>query len=92
MRMVPISSRRSTATGGRRAMVMTVMSSISRCSASRRGSVATTWCASVVSALGQRVHGVDDHLLGDTAHFGDAALDRVELLVEGLEGMFDQGF
>ena len=51
MRMVPISSRRSTATGGRRAMVMTVMSSISRCSASRRGSVATTWCASVVSAL-----------------------------------------
>ena len=41
--------------------------------------------------VGQRVHGVDHHFLRDAAHFGDAALERVELLVVGLDGMFDHG-
>ena len=41
--------------------------------------------------VGERVHGVDHHFLGDAAHFGDAALERVELLVVGLDGMFDHG-
>ena len=34
--------------------------------------------------VGERVHGVDHHFLGDAAHFGDAALERVELPVVGL--------
>ncbi len=41
--------------------------------------------------VGQRVHGVDHHLLGDAAHFGDAALERIELPVVGLDGMIDHG-
>jgi hypothetical protein len=40
--------------------------------------------------VGERVHGVDHHFLGEATHFGDAALERVELPVVGLEGMFDQ--
>ena len=53
--------------------------------------MATTWCASTDVGVGQRVHGVDDHLLGDAAHFGDAALERIELPVVGLDGMIDHG-
>ena len=41
--------------------------------------------------LAQRVHRVDQHFLGDAAHFGDAALERVEILVVGLDGVFDHG-
>ena len=41
--------------------------------------------------VGERVHGVDHHFLGDAAHLGDAALERVELLVVGLDGMIDHG-
>ena len=40
---------------------------------------------------GERVHGVDHHLLGDAAHFGDQALERVELPVVGFDGMIDHG-
>ena len=39
--------------------------------------------------VGERVHGLDHHLLGDAAHFGDQPLERVELPVVGLDGMFD---
>ena len=42
-------------------------------------------------AVGERVHGLDHHLLGDAAHFGDQALERVELPVVGPDGMFDHG-
>ena len=41
--------------------------------------------------VGQRVHRVDDHFLRDAAHFGNAALERVELPVVGFDGMFDHG-
>ena len=41
--------------------------------------------------VGERVHRVDHHLLGDAAHFGDAALERVEFRVVGLDGMIDHG-
>ena len=36
----------------------------------------------------ERVHSVDDHLLGDAAHFGNAPTERVELLVIGSDDMF----
>ncbi len=90
-RIAPMISRRSTAIGWRRAMVRIACSSISRCSASRRGSVATTCWASVDVGLAQRVHRVDHHFLGDAAHFGDAPLERVEFLVVGFDGVIDHG-
>jgi hypothetical protein len=41
--------------------------------------------------VGQRVHGVDHHLLRDATHFGDPAAQRVEFLVVGLNRMVDHG-
>ena len=41
--------------------------------------------------VGQRVDGFAHHLLGDAAHFGDQALERIELPVIGFDGMFDHG-
>ena len=41
--------------------------------------------------VGERVHGVDHHFLSEAAHFRNAALDRVELLVVGFDRMFDHG-
>ena len=41
--------------------------------------------------VGQCVHRLDHHFLRDAPHFGNAALERVELLVVGLDGMFDHG-
>ena len=38
---------------------------------------------------GERVHRVDDHLLGDAAHLGDAPLEGVEVLVVGFDGVVD---
>ena len=52
------------------------------------GSVATT-CARARVGVGQRVHRVDHHLLGDAAHLGDAALERLEFLVVGFDGVID---
>ena len=49
MRNAPTISRRSTAIGWRRAMVVTAFSSISRCNASTRSSAAMTRLASAVS-------------------------------------------
>ncbi len=37
--------------------------------------------------IGERVHGVDHHFLGDAAHLGDAALEGFELLVVGFQGV-----
>ena len=65
------------------------MSSISRCSASRRGSVATISCANTASALAIAPTTIFSAMPPISAM---RPLDRVELLVEGLEGMFDQGF
>ena len=39
----------------------------------------------------QRVHGVGHHLLRDAAHLGDAALERVQLLVVGPDGVLHHG-
>jgi hypothetical protein len=41
--------------------------------------------------VGQRVHGVDHHLLRDAAHFGDPASQRVEFLIVSLNRMVDHG-
>jgi len=38
---------------------------------------------------GQRIHRVDYHLLRDAAHFGDAALERAEFIIVGLDGVID---
>ena len=38
-------------------------------------------------AGGERVHRVDHHFLGDAAHLGDPALEQVEVLVVGSDGM-----
>src|ERR1700722_284595 len=38
---------------------------------------------------GQRIHRVDYHLLRDAAHFGDAALERAEFIIIGLDGVID---
>ena len=37
---------------------------------------------------GERVHGVDHHFFRDAAHLGDPALERVEFLVVGFDGMY----
>ena len=36
---------------------------------------------------GERVHGVDHHFLGEPAHLRDAALEQVEVLVVGSDGV-----
>ena len=89
MRIAPMISRRSTAIGWRRAMVRIACSSISRCSASRRGSLAIDLLGERDVDLAQRVHRVDHHFFGDAAHFGDPPLEGVEFLVVGLDGMID---
>jgi hypothetical protein len=38
---------------------------------------------------GQRIHRVDHHFLRDAAHFGDAALERAEFIIVGLDGVID---
>ena len=81
--MAPISSRRSTATGWRLRdghhrqildfALQRVEARIGRDDLMGEDRV----------RVGERVHGVDHHFLRDAAHFGDAALERVELLVVG---------
>ena len=39
----------------------------------------------------ERIHGLDHHLLGDAAHFGDQALDRIEFPVVGFDGVVVHG-
>jgi len=39
----------------------------------------------------RRVHGVDHHLLGDAAHFGDPPLEGVEILVVRSDDVIDHG-
>ena len=80
----PTISRRSTAIGWRRAMVRIAFSSISRCIASIVASVAITCCGELGVAVGQRVHGVGDLLLGEAAHLGDLAGELLQIGVEGL--------
>ena len=52
--------------------------------------MAITCCQREVGAA-QRIHGVDHHLFGDAAHFGDSASQFVEFLVIGPDGMIDHG-
>ena len=78
-RIAPTISLRSTAIGWRRAIVRIACSSMSRCSASSRGSVGDDLLASAYRA-GQSVHRVHHHFLGDAAHFGDAALSACSSL------------
>ncbi len=40
---------------------------------------------------GERVHGLNHHLFGDAAHFGDQAVERVELPVIGFDGVVVHG-
>ena len=42
--------------------------------------------------IGERVHRLDHHLLGDAAHLGDAALEGTEFLVVGPYGVVDHIF
>ena len=80
-------SRKSIATGWRRAIVRIACSSTSRCSASSRGSVADDLMGERGVGGGERIHGVDHHFLGEAAHLRDAPLEQVEVLVVGSDGM-----
>ena len=70
---------------------MTARSSTSRCIASRRASVDDDLMRKHRVGAGERVHGVDHHLFGDAAHFGDQALDRIEFPVVGFDGVVVHG-
>ena len=41
--------------------------------------------------VGKRVHGVDHHLLGNAAHLGNAAIEHVEFVVVGFDGVIHHG-
>ena len=72
-------------------MVRMALSSISRWSTSRRVSVAITAWASAVSRAHQGGDRVDQHLLGDAAHLGDAAAQVLQLGVVGADDVFRHG-
>ena len=61
------------------------MLSISRCSASRP--IRHDLMGEQSIGVGKRLHRVDHHLLGDPAHLGNAALEHVEFLVVGFDGV-----
>ena len=91
MRIAEIVSRRSMATGWRRAIIRIARSSTSRCSTSSRVSAAMTLWASGVSRRPEP-HGVGEHLLGDAAHLGDAAAQILQIRVERFHDMLGHGF
>ena len=90
-RSAPTISRRSTAIGWRRAMVSTALSSISCCSASIAAVGRDHALGALDIALGQRVDGIRDLLLGEAAHLRDHAAELLQVDVEGLGGVFGHG-
>ena len=90
-RMAEIVSRRSTAIGWRRAMVRMallldlpledVKAAVGGDHALRQG----------LSPRTQRRDGVDEHLLGDAAHLGDAAAQILQFVVVGTDDVFRHG-
>ena len=85
--MAPMISRKSFATGCRRAIVSVACSSISRCKhvEPRIGLHHLLRKRGVAGA--QRVDRVDHHFLGQAAHLGDPPLEQVEVLVVGSDSM-----
>ena len=86
-RMAPMISRKSIATGCRRAIVSVACSSISRCKQVEPRIGLHHLLGQRGVAGGERVDRVDHHFLGQAAHLGDPPLEQVEVLVVGSDGV-----